>query len=204
MLPHGINQGGLGDCWFLAAAAAIAEYPERIQKIFWNDEYPASGFFQLTFYHIGQPVNVVVDDILAMNSDNENVPANAKMSNHGAWWGPILEKAYAKFNAFYSNMNGGSTMQAFRDLTGMPTWRQYTAELSNSDLFDLIEEADQKGWLLTSSCHQKVDGLQDGHAYTVLGAVTLTDHRGTSYDLLKMRNPWGSEGYNGAWSDADT
>ena len=37
--PHGILQGGLGSCYFLAAAAALAEHPERIEKIFSNTAY---------------------------------------------------------------------------------------------------------------------------------------------------------------------
>ena len=35
ILPDGVIQGMLGDCWFLAAASALAEYPERIRKIFY-------------------------------------------------------------------------------------------------------------------------------------------------------------------------
>ena len=45
ILPNGINQLRLGDCWFLASAAAIAEYPERIKKIFTNTEYDSAGIF---------------------------------------------------------------------------------------------------------------------------------------------------------------
>jgi len=29
-VPNGIKQGSLGDCWFLAAASAMAESKERI------------------------------------------------------------------------------------------------------------------------------------------------------------------------------
>ena len=29
-----IRQGAIGDCWFLAAASALAEKPDRIKKIF--------------------------------------------------------------------------------------------------------------------------------------------------------------------------
>ena len=30
VLPQGTSQGGLGDCWFLASCAALAETPARI------------------------------------------------------------------------------------------------------------------------------------------------------------------------------
>ena len=47
VLPAGTNQGLLGDCWMLASAAALAEYPERIMKIFTNTEYDSAGIFQV-------------------------------------------------------------------------------------------------------------------------------------------------------------
>jgi len=31
---HGLRQGLLSDCWLLGAAAAIAEHPERLKKVF--------------------------------------------------------------------------------------------------------------------------------------------------------------------------
>jgi len=42
------------------------------------------------------------------------------MSVNKAWWLPILEKAYAKFNVNYATLNGGNPSQALRELTGMP------------------------------------------------------------------------------------
>jgi len=35
----------LGDCWFLAVAASLAEYPDRIQKLFVNTKYSREGVF---------------------------------------------------------------------------------------------------------------------------------------------------------------
>ena len=64
VLPNGINQGELGDCWFLAAAAALAEYPQRVHRMFYNDEYSADGVFSVTLYLNGLPVQIVVDDKL--------------------------------------------------------------------------------------------------------------------------------------------
>ena len=34
--PGGVGQGMIGDCWLFGAMAGIAEYPERIKKIFVN------------------------------------------------------------------------------------------------------------------------------------------------------------------------
>jgi len=48
------HQGDLGDCWFLAAATALAEKPERIQKLFITKEYAENGTFQTQFYVGGE------------------------------------------------------------------------------------------------------------------------------------------------------
>ena len=33
-----INQGYIGNCWFMAAASAIAEKPERLESVFLNTD----------------------------------------------------------------------------------------------------------------------------------------------------------------------
>jgi len=66
--PRGVNQGKLGDCWFLASAAAISEHPARIKKIFTNKQYPQKrGVFEVTLYIKGKPTKVVIDDKLPVN-----------------------------------------------------------------------------------------------------------------------------------------
>jgi len=62
---------------------------------------------------------------LAPNPNGRFVPrlVNSSKSHNGAWWLVILEKAYAKYYGFYANLNGGTAMQSFRDLTGMPVKR---------------------------------------------------------------------------------
>lgn len=70
---------------------------------------------------------MVVDDRLPMTIGDPYTPVNSRVSSNGAWWAPILEKAYAKYNAFYANVNGGTPMQSFRDLTGMPVVRYESA-----------------------------------------------------------------------------
>lgn len=45
-------------------------------------------------------------------------------------------------------------------------------------------------------------GLPYSHALTVLGTLKVTSStNGTEHHLVKIRNPWGQEFYNGNWSD---
>ena len=66
---------------------------------------------------------------------------------------------------------------------------------------------DDKQWVMTASNNKyspsKRNGgvnLPGGHAYTLLGAAKLSN--GTK--LLKLRNPWGKEDYEGPWSDVSS
>ena len=41
--PSDILQGSLGDCYFLSTLSAMAEFPERIQRLFETSEHEPSG-----------------------------------------------------------------------------------------------------------------------------------------------------------------
>ena len=62
--PAAIDQGELGSCWFLSVCAALAEWPERVNKIFTNTEYSKEGIFELNLFLMGKPVKVTIDDRL--------------------------------------------------------------------------------------------------------------------------------------------
>lgn len=81
----------------------------------------------------------------------------------------------------------------------MPAVGYRTSEQTDSEIWNIVNGADQKKWVMTAACHYQYDSLVTGHAYTMLGSVTVD---GTK--LLKMRNPWGKEKYAGAWSDNDS
>lgn len=126
--PVGIQQGQLGDCWFLSSASSLAEYPERIEKVFTNTKYNAEGIFEVSFHTHEGLVTEVVDDRIPVSEIPRGYvgagtkrPFNSGQGANGGWWLPILEKAYAKFNGFYANLNGGQPEQALRELSGMPS-----------------------------------------------------------------------------------
>jgi hypothetical protein len=45
----------------------------------------------------------------------------AHKSDNGAYWMPLLEKAYSKMYGSFAAINGGQEHIAMSDLTGMPT-----------------------------------------------------------------------------------
>lgn len=59
-----INQGYIGNCWFMAAASALAEVPGRLESVFLNTDNAlnAQGVYAVNLYALGVPHTVVVDD----------------------------------------------------------------------------------------------------------------------------------------------
>lgn len=124
---------------------------------------------------------------------------NSKMSPNGAWWGPLLEKAYCKMNVNCANINAGTPLASLRDLTGMPVKKHDVKDLSDTDLYNTIIEAYGNRWPMVSSCINGEYGLQSAHAYSLVEGVTVG---GTQ--LVKVMNPWGAEKYTGPWNDNDS
>ena len=48
--PNDINQGGLGDCFFLAVLSSLAEFPDRIQDMFVTKSLNDAGIYMVLFY----------------------------------------------------------------------------------------------------------------------------------------------------------
>jgi len=98
-LPMGSAQGGLGDCWFLAGASSVAENADRVKRFFWNDAYDPNGIFRMYFWVKGQWHGVNIDDQLPARPWGRGVTTRFnRKSVFGAWWMPLLEKSFAKFN----------------------------------------------------------------------------------------------------------
>jgi hypothetical protein len=66
--PLDIVQGDVGDCYFLASSAALAEKPQRIKDIFVTDELNEEGIVAVKLYVKGKPEIVTVDTKLPWKS----------------------------------------------------------------------------------------------------------------------------------------
>lgn len=93
-------------------------------------------------------------------------------------------------------------------LTGSPTGVFKVFEFANKtdDLFNLLKDSFQKNYLLMGHLSQPLFGLEEGHAYSLLGVHELLDSQNAvAYRLISIANPHGVDGtYNGSFHDNDT
>jgi hypothetical protein len=118
--PNDLVQGDTGNCWFLSALSALAMLPTFCQLVIPPNQtfdLGYAGIFHFRFWKFGEWVDVVIDDRLPVNEDNELIYChNSKDKNE--FFGPLLEKAYAKLACCYEFLNSGDPTVAMTDLTG--------------------------------------------------------------------------------------
>ena len=147
--PNDIKQGKCGDCYFLSSLSALAEYPERIEKIFLTKEINEAGCYAVSLFVNGERRTVVVDDYFPYDSHKEtwafSRPSEDKVSgtNVKEIWVLILEKAWAKVFGSYQRIEAGTAGEAFYPLTGCPHKYFIHSDCSNLDrLFSTILRSD--------------------------------------------------------------
>ena len=207
-------QGRLGDCWLLAAVAALATRPELLEAVLVPGQSldPASpqytGAIRFRLWVLGAWCEVTVDDLLPSLGGSLAFLHSAAASE---FWSALLEKAVAKLHGGYSALRGGAATEAMVDLTGG------TAEvlslgpgLGEAALVRALATAHTRRAL--SCCSIQPDpavpeartglGLVRGHAYTVTGVARARLEGGAGAELVRVRNPWGGGAeWRGAWCD---
>ncbi|KAK2189233.1 hypothetical protein NP493_113g04039 [Ridgeia piscesae] len=208
-----LMQGDLGDCWFIAAAAVLATKKELFAKVVPTDqgfEANYAGIFHLNFWRFGEWVEVIIDDRFPVTVDGK-LRFGQNRSTPNEFWGPLLEKAYAKLNGSYSAINVGHVRDALVDFTGGMTeaFNLRKEDRLPPELFDIMATSFKAGSLMGCGIWGDVgmmreelmwNGLFRGHAYSITH-VLQARVQGWSVKLLRLRNPWGRKEWTGAWSD---
>lgn len=103
-----INQGGVGDCWFLAAMGAELKHnPNFVQQHLRNN---GNGTYTVTLYQDGKPVQVTVDGSVPTDNNGNGMPfvhGDPNWGTGGPTWPAIYEKAFAQLHGSYKGIDSG-------------------------------------------------------------------------------------------------
>lgn len=200
---------------FISVISALAEYPDRIEKLFLSTEINEGGIYGVRICKDGLLQEIVVDDYLPII--NKNTLAFSYDSKNTLWV-QFLEKCYAKAYGSYNLIEIKDVEGILRDLTYAPV---VTLDNSNDYLFQELRDAYEKQWIILASAGDteaslellRELGLKPNYEYAILFVYVLSSKdlnnsfNNTAYNdenyktLLKIRNLWGDIEWIGDWSD---
>ena len=189
-----VNQGSVGNCYFLAGLAATAfRTPSTIQNMFIDN---GDNTYTVRFYNNGVADYVTVDRYLPTTSWGTFIYAHQSTSDWGKYnsvtnelWVALAEKAYAQLNESgwigqdntnsYAGISGGWEGAAIKQITGLNT----TYKSLN---FDSMVTAFTSGKFMTVGSKDSgvAANVAANHAYTVVGYNSSTQK-------FRLFNPWG-------------
>jgi len=105
----------------MAALASVAQKHSRFVDIFQTKARNNAGIYAVRLYLKGLPRIIVVDDYVPVTEKTYNTYKAffAQPGEDGDFWGPIMEKVWAKVPGNYQSIDGmGLLSEAFLALTG--------------------------------------------------------------------------------------
>ncbi|CAF3599350.1 unnamed protein product [Rotaria sp. Silwood1] len=204
-----LDQGEIGNCWFIAAAGAVTLNPDLLQRVVPPnqsfDENDYAGIFHFRFWLYGQWYDVVIDDQIPFHSDGRLVFCRNKKDKN-EMWASLLEKAYAKICGSYEAMESGLTTDALIDMTGgiEEAFELNDPSTATNEFKEQVKRVLWQAYLRKSmlGCSITADprvtearlpnGLVKGHAYSITRVADVTTSSGP-ITLIRCLNPWGNE-----------
>ncbi|MBV8663199.1 MAG: hypothetical protein JO107_08860, partial [Hyphomicrobiales bacterium] len=203
-----VNQGDLGDCYFLASLGETAlQDPSAIESMISDN---GNGTYAVRFYVDGQPDYVTVNDQLPVMGGGRtwHNGSNLDFANGSTSWAPLVEKAYAELNEqttasqeashltgdFYVLIDGGWPTTALPQITDQPV-NSYAlnANTSSASLRSTLATLDSDfsagEELVITTPSNSTGNLVHDHVFEVTGVNVAA---GT----ISLQNPWNGD-YSG-------
>ncbi|KAI6233617.1 hypothetical protein M3Y99_00898000 [Aphelenchoides fujianensis] len=183
--PADIEQGLLGNCWFISALALIAERPEILERILISKNYESHGVYQIRLCIDGLWKTVVVDDFFPCHATKKTMIFAVGRNNQ--LWVSLIEKALAKMYGSYSRLRAGRMHEGLATLVGCP------CQTLDIDAGPRDEHHLDFLWaqLLSSNDELFLMGASCGAGRNAqLGARRL----------IRLKNPWGNFVWSGEFA----
>eukprot|EP00438_Fugacium_kawagutii_P013367 Skav216473 [mRNA] locus=scaffold1123:226761:232958:- [translate_table: standard] len=209
-VANDVEQGSIGDCFAVAALAAMAGKRKSFLRqalVAYDIEVGVYGVMFCEEMHFTYEI---IDDIMALNKYGRLKYAESASSSREVWV-PVLEKAYFKHMTCLEMCDGGHAPETIFSFLG-GVWGSFHIghrEYSDPSRFwKKINRGLENGYIMTNGFEPPSKGkyanlgggeegqcgeagmclgLHDGHAYS-----TLRTGEVDGYQLICMRNPWSS------------
>ncbi|MHC4716393.1 MAG: C2 family cysteine protease, partial [Planctomycetota bacterium] len=192
-----IAQGSIGDCYYLASLASVADSdPDFVEQMI---APLGDGTFAVRFYRSGKEVYLRLDGDLPVRSTGSL--AYAGFGNDGELWVPLMEKAYAFFRYeknSYESIHGGWMGTVYEEMTNLPSGFKMTNESADS-VWRFMSRALAGGHAVSAGSYYNASGpIVGSHAYSVRSIEQTDEGR-----FVTVYNPWGVDGrsYDANYSD---
>jgi fibronectin type 3 domain-containing protein len=187
-LATDVNQGEVGDCYFLSTLAAFAGLqPKALQQMAVD---MGDGTSVVEFVSNGTPVFVRISDSFPTGPFNGYLYAHP--GSDGDIWVPVFEKAFAYFRTganTYNSINAGWMGEVYSDL-GVSSANFTPSAYSDSNLYNILSNALASDDPVTLATSGSAPNLVSDHAYTLVSVYK--DSNGVTHYVV--RNPWGVQG----------
>ncbi|MDX2230752.1 MAG: C2 family cysteine protease [Leptolyngbyaceae cyanobacterium bins.349] len=193
-----IDQGSLGDCYFLASLGAFAhDRPSVIQNMFIDN---GDNTFTVRFFKPdGSADYVTVDRFLPVNTLTNRLEY-AGRDREGLWnsatnelWVALAEKAYAQVNQSgyigqdntntYAGIDSGWMAPVMQQITGASSGDRNVTAMTATELINLVNSATTP--ITAGFVSGGGFGVVNSHAYTITSYNATTGQ-------FRLHNPWGN------------
>jgi uncharacterized protein YgiM (DUF1202 family) len=176
-----IKQGGLADCYFIAAMIAVGNArPNFLEESFRYNE--STGLYEVRFFEEEgydyqaretryKEVWVEVDGYLPTDGDRA-----AYARANPALWGALMEKAYAKWQGGFDVMgDGGYGSEAMSQLSGVASNSESPSQMSAEAVLQFFTEAQEQG----RAIYAGTQSSWESDTQTPLSGTALGPYSGT-------------------------
>ena len=193
--PNDVQQGQLGDCYFLAAIAAVARAnPDALEKLIKDNK---DGTYDVTL-HVYKyflswsrtPTVIKVKPEFPKKADG--TPAYAKTGDKELWV-MLLEKAYAQHKGDYKGIDGGYVEKAMGVLTGENAKSYKINKYTEKEILETFADAIKNKQPIAADS-KKIGKKNKEKSKLAKGLNIIGGHsypvKSVSGNNISLQNPW--------------
>ena len=187
------NQGNIGDCYFISCVNALSQIPQLLYFIMGLSDEDIQNenpkLFKVKFFIDGKWTPIYIEDSFPCFPCIENKKFKYKLigvtPKDNELFMMILEKAWAKINGGYDQIDGGIITNIFELFLGCKCDLLYHNDINA--VFDSVKENEKYFGNLTLSSSKFGSGY---HAYSIIKTLEMYP-KGDSCKIFIISNPHG-------------